>query len=132
MKTTIRTSVPKRDSYNLLHLENAVEIRALIQEAEAKLTPCAHCGFTRPVILYEYFPEFENTLREYDSTLPETLPSRHEFCVWCNEFDIENKTAYGCQMRTGDVSASDDVDSIKEALDRIVRTWNRRAERLVA
>jgi len=125
MKTTVRATVPKRDSYGLHHLENAAEIRVLIKEVEAKLSPCAHCGFTRPVILYEYFPEIENPLRQHPP-LPAMHPSSHEFCVWCNEFDLENKRTYGCRMRTGDDSASDDEMSIREALDRLVRVWNRR------
>ena len=127
MKTKIKTGVSARPSYTLSNLENSKEIAALIKEAEANLSPCAHCGFTRPEILYEYSPEVENTLREYDPMLPERIPCRHEFCVWCNEIDFGNGRGYGCQMRTRDDFANDDENAIRETLGRLVKIWNRRA-----
>jgi hypothetical protein len=130
MKTTIKATVSKSDGviYGLSHLDNEAELRALINEARAQLSPCAHCGFDRPVILYDFFPESKNTLREYDPLLPEMNPCRHEFCVVCNEFDIPNERTHGCRIRTDDYSARDDEASIRDALGILVAVWNRRPD----
>ena len=126
MNTRIKSDSPKKQAYMLFELENANEIVALIKEAALQLTPCAHCGFDRPVILYEFFPEAVDTLQEYSQGMPEMLPCHHEFCVWCNEFDFANETTHGCQMRTRDITARDDEQSIREALQFMIATWNRR------
>ena len=112
MKTLIKDDVSKRTSYELHHLENGEEISFLIKEFESLLLPCAHCGFAKPVIVYEFQPNLGNL---------------HFFHVWCNQFDLTEHTTHGCRMMTMPEKARDDITSIKEALGIIVETWNRRA-----
>lgn len=115
MKPTIKAGVPKKSYYISIELENTCEIDALIKASIAKLNSCPHCGFAKPVIRYEYWHESEN--------------ERYIFYVWCfgtERVDELMVNQLGCGIQSF-VRGAIDEESIKETLDRLVLTWNRRS-----
>lgn len=116
MKPTIKANVGKKPYYNPVELENTEAIDVLVKEAKAKLKPCAHCGFANPTIRYEYWLEPEH--------------ERYIFYVWCfgmEHIDEHMAKQLGCGIQSF-VQGATDEKSIKDILDRLVQTWNRRPE----
>jgi len=89
MKPTIKAGVLEKSYYTSIELENTDEIDALVKEAKSQLKSCAHCGFEKPTIRYEYWlePEYE----------------RYIFYVWCfgveciDEFEAKQ---LGCNIQS--------------------------------
>ena len=122
MKTTLKRdwdTEPKTCQINrrfqLGALENEAEITAIIQEAEALLESCFHCG-GKPMICYAFAPGDEFPKRiDFDTGVAVT-EHPHKLYGGCNI----------CGIRTQKWHAEDDEADFKEALRLIVEAWNRR------
>jgi len=120
MKTTLVKDLGYEiESYPLEDLENGDELKALIQEYEAMLQPCIHCGREFPHIEYYYRPDF--TIR------PDTRHP-HEVYVKCCRWHSDMNQTPGCRIQTSKLYAEDDdgYADFKEALRMVAVMWNRR------
>jgi len=116
LKTTIIPgSTPISGQYWLKHLENKNEMLELIECAEEKLEPCAHCGRPRPEIIYRYNPESEDNYHRFWICCSATLP-------------VDGELPSGCGSRSAEWCAGDDPDNadIRNAIWYCFQKWNRR------
>jgi len=131
MKTLIKAKcrVEGNPSYCLWQLENEAEITALIQEAEPLLSQCTHCG-AKSVIMYFYNPDKTHPRVTKYSEEPNKIemvmfPYPHELYAQCGaRKGTHDEDA--CELKGKVWYAEDDEADFKEALRRIVKTWNRR------
>ena len=133
MKTTIKTTwrgEQSRKCYPYNALENAEELTAIVNEYEALLQPCIHCGLEHPCIEYLYCPS--NTIVP-GKKHPHKI---HAHCWYSDMFldslpsdaSGDSDKQLGCKIQTAVLYAEDDDNyaDLKEALRMIVAMWNRR------
>ena len=123
MKTLLNTTIKEEDKdrgmpYYARQLENGDTLKAMVDEAVAMLSPCAHCGREHPRILYHYLPTTFHTGNP-------TGRHPHELYAICTK-DMEDTVKGICEMESKRWYASDDEEDFREALRRIVQAWNRR------
>jgi len=93
-------------AFSLHDMVNATEIATLIDEAQATLSPCAHCGCNDVRLDYAFAPN-ESKFQE------------HRVEIRCPE----------CRIRTTSVDADDNDEDLREALRIVCAMWNRRPDR---
>ena len=126
MKTTLIEGLEdERKEYPLCELKNEAELRALIQECDATLQPCLHCGRPNPHVRYYYRPNYQG---QPGKVCPHTM------YVECYRSYSKTETTSmpGCGMQTSKMACEDDDDytDFKDALRMIAFKWNRRPENL--
>jgi hypothetical protein len=89
--------------FELADMENESELAALINDAQATLLLCPHCGCKKIKIWYTFHPMIRKVLE-------------HGVFAKCDE----------CHIGTPTVHADDNEADFKEALRMICNTWNRR------
>lgn len=97
-------------------LSNREEIEAMIQETQAQLLPCAHCGSARVRIIHVFRP-----CCMFEEDQPHKLVAR------CLKGHWREPVGY-CACQTGEWFAKDDESDFRETLRRIVESWNRRPQ----
>jgi len=104
------------------------KVRAIIDEYEKMLSPCAHCGREHPHINYTFRPGYMSPVFAHaGSTKIVSKEHPHEVYVKCRwRIPDHPSAALGCNIRTMEWFALDDIDDFREALRLIVVTWNRR------
>jgi len=129
MNTKLKTgNCDGRTRCFLYELENESEIATLINEADATLLPCAHCGNDRPHVHYMYRPGnmFPTQLQPNGEIPMKECP--HELYVVCcrNAATDPPSDIEDCRIQTRVWNAEDTEDDFVEALRRVCSAWNKR------
>ena len=113
----MKTLINEIEIHSIEDLKNGAILKALIEEAEKKMSPCAHCGRKHPRIVYIFCPP------ELPSTIHKDHPHRLYGSCWTHKDD----TVTGdCEMQGKVWYAEDNEADFKEALRLIIEAWNRR------
>ena len=129
MHTTVKKNLGY-PAFNASDLENEKEITTFIQEVEATLLPCAHCGRLYPRIRYTYRQDDKYPcLKEPNNTAVVFKELPHELYAECPREHQKPEpvgVGCGCGIRTQEWHAEDDETDFKKALQLIAEAWNRR------